>query len=106
MAYIFQVGFELPADQSSELEIGASLERVLGYLRATLPSEAGFVTSRAMRSVEMTTGVHVVFHTVWETWDDVQAHRQSGLAEDKVLLEFDPHISKEHLVINIYDEID
>jgi hypothetical protein len=106
MAYIYQVDFELPGDQLSELEIGSSLERVLSYLRAVLPSEAGFVTSRAMRSVEMVAVVHVVFQTVWETWDDVQAHRQSGLAEDKVVLEFDSHISKEHLVINIYDEID
>jgi hypothetical protein len=106
MAYIFQVGFELPVDQLSELEIGASLERVLSYLRAILPNEVGFITSSAMRSVDMGDRVHVVCDTVWETWDDVQAHRQSGLAEDKVLLEFAPHISKDQLAIRIYEEID
>ena len=106
MAYIYQVGFELPGEQLSELEIGASLERVLGYLRTALPGQPGFVTSRAMRSVEMANVVHVVFQTVWETWDDVKVHRQSGLAEDKVLREFDTQISKEHLVVTIYDEVD
>jgi len=105
MAYIYQVAFELPSSQLSELEIGASLERVIGYIRATLPGEAGFVTSRAMRSVETDRKVFVVLETTWETWDDLLAHRQTGLSEDKVLLEFGPHITKEHLDVRTYEEV-
>lgn len=105
MAYIYLVSLDIRPDQMNELEIGASLERVLGYLRTTLPSEAGYVTSRAMRSIELQDHVTVVFSTVWESWEDLTGHRDSGLSEDKVLVEFGPHITPELLRVNVYEEI-
>lgn len=105
MAYIYRVSFDIRPDQMSELEIGASLERVLGYLRTTLPNEPGYVTSRAMRSVEIVEHINVVFSTVWETWRDLQSHRASRLAEDKVLGEFGPHVRPDQLGVNIFEEI-
>lgn len=106
MAYIYQISFDIQPDQMNELEIGASLERVLGYLRALLPSEPGYVTSRAMNSLDMPGETHLVFQSMWETWDDLEAHRQSSLAEDKVLTEFQPHVSLEDLSVHIYEEVD
>ena len=105
MAYIYRVSLDITPDQMNELAIGASLERVLGYLRTTLPSEPGYVTSRAMRSVEIADRVTVEFSTVWESWDDLVGHRNSGLSEDKVLVEFGPHIEPDLLRIDIYEEI-
>lgn len=105
MAYIYQVSLDIRPDQMSELEIGASLERVLGYLRTTLPSEPGYVTSRAMRSVEVRERATVVFSTVWETWEDLSGHRDSRLSEDKVLVEFGPHVTPQLVQTEIFEEI-
>ena len=41
MAYVYQVSFDIPPDRQDEIEVGASLERVLGFLRVILPSEPG-----------------------------------------------------------------
>jgi quinol monooxygenase YgiN len=106
MAYIYQVSFDIRPDQMTELEIGSSLERVLGYLRTLLPAERGFITSRAMRSVGIPQRVHLVFQSVWEEWEDVERHRQSSLSEDKVLKEFEPHVALEDLASQIYEEVD
>jgi hypothetical protein len=105
MAYVYQVSFDIRPDQMSELEIGASLERVLGYLRTLLPAEVGFVTSRAMYSVDSAERTHLVFESVWETWDNLDEHRQSSLAEDKVLVEFKPHVALEDLSAHVYQEV-
>jgi hypothetical protein len=48
----YQIGFDIRPEQMSELEIGASLERALGYLRILLPGETGHITSRAMYSLD------------------------------------------------------
>jgi quinol monooxygenase YgiN len=106
MAYIYQVSFDIRPDQMSELEIGSSLERVLAYLRTLLPSQPGHINSRAMHSLDMQNRTHLVFQSAWETWDDLQAHRQSSLAEDKVLTEFAPHVSLEDLSARAYEEVD
>ncbi|MHB1590116.1 MAG: hypothetical protein ACYCTW_01065 [Sulfuricella sp.] len=106
MAYIYQVSFDILPDQMSELQIGAALQRVIGYLRTLLPSDPGYVTSRAMYSVDMSDRTHLIFQSVWGTWDDLDAHRQSSLAEDKVLTEFQPHVSLEDLSVHIYEEVD
>jgi quinol monooxygenase YgiN len=106
MAYIYQIDFDIRPEQMSQLEIGASLERVLGYLRTLLPSEPGFITARAMYSLDREDKVHLVFQSIWETWKDLDAHRQSSLAENKVLTEFEPHVSLEHLSVRIYQEAD
>lgn len=106
MAYIYQVSFDIKPNQMDELEIGASLERVLGYLRALLPSEPGYVTSRAIYSLDIADKTELVFQSIWESWDDLDSHRKSSLAEAKVLAEFQPHISLEDLLVHIYEEVD
>jgi hypothetical protein len=105
MAYIYQVSFDIRPDQMSELQIGASLERVLAYLRTLLPSEPGHVTSRAMYSVDIPDRTHLVFQSVWEGWDDLENHRGSSISEDKVLTEFEPHVELENLVVHVYEEV-
>jgi hypothetical protein len=105
MAYVYQVGFGIRPDQMSELKIGASLERVLAYLRTLLPSEAGYITSRAMNSVDVPGSTHLVFQSVWESWDDLENHRRSSLSEDKVLAEFKPHVELQDLTVHVYEEV-
>ncbi len=105
MAYIYHVGFDIDANQMTELEIGSALERVLGYLRTLLPAERGFITSRAMRSIGLPGKSHLVFQSVWEEWEDVGRHRESSLAEDKVLKEFEPHVALTDLTSRIYEEV-
>jgi len=106
MAYIYQVSFDLKPNQMDELEIGSSLERVLGYLRALLPSEPGYVTSRAIYSLDIADKTELVFQSVWESWDDLDSHRKSTLAEIKVLSEFQPHVSLDDLSVHIYEEVE
>lgn len=105
MAFVYEVQFEISPNQLSELEIGKSLERVIGYLKTLLPSETGFITARGMHTVEYEDVVEVVFHSVWDHWEDLEQHRRSQLIEDKVLREFAPSIKIENLVTNIYDEV-
>lgn len=105
MAYVYQVSFDIRSEQMDELEIGASLERVLAYLRTLLPGEAGYMTSRAMSSVNDLDRTHVIVQSMWDSWEDLARHRQSSLAEDKVLSEFEPHVTLEDLVVHAYEEV-
>ena len=105
MAYVYQVTFDIQPDQMGELQIGASLERVLGYLRSLLPSESGYVTARAMYSVDVPETTHLVIESIWQTWHDLEAHSHSELAEAKVVAEFDPHITPAQLGVHIYEEV-
>lgn len=105
MAYIYQVYFDIEREQMNQLEIGASLERVLGYLRTLLPSQMGFISARAMYSLDIPEKTHLVFQSIWETWDDIDAHRNSSLLENKILVEFEPHVPIENLVAHIYEEV-
>ncbi len=75
MAYVYEVSFDIQADQMSQLEIGAPLERVIGYLRTLLPSEPGFVTSRAMYSIGVPDKTNLVIQSVWERWEDLENHK-------------------------------
>ena len=106
MAYIYQIGLEIGADQMSELKIGSSLERVLGYLRTLLPSQDGYITSRVMHSLENKAHVQVVVESVWQDWESFIEHRNSNLAEDKIMLEFQPHIERDELRQSTYVEVD
>jgi hypothetical protein len=106
MAYIYQIGLEIGADQMSELKIGSSLERVLGYLRTVLPSQEGYITSRAMHSLENESRVRVVVESVWQDWETFLEHRKSNLAEDKIVVEFEPHITLNELERSAYIEVD
>jgi hypothetical protein len=105
MAYVFQVGFDIRRDEAGELALGGTLERVLSYLRVRLPGEPGFVMARALSSVDATPTVHVIAESTWETWEDLEQHRQTAMVEEKVLLEFDSHVSLEHLDTRVYEEV-
>jgi heme-degrading monooxygenase HmoA len=106
MAYIYRVSFTIRPDQMTELQIGASLERVLGYLRTLLPSQPGFMETRALLSVDKPEKTDIVCFSEWEQWEDLENHHASSLAEEKVLAEFAPHITREDLTIRIYGEVD
>jgi len=105
MAYIYQIDFDIHPNQMSQLQIGEALERVIGYLKTLLPNQTGHVTSRAMFSVDDPARTHLVFESIWETWDNLEAHRASTLSENKVLEEFQPHVSLENLQVHTFEEI-
>jgi hypothetical protein len=105
MAYAYILRFHIKHEQMSELEIGSSLERVLGYLRTLLPSQNGFISSRALYSLEQEDKVELLFESVWDTWENIQTHQESTLSEEKILLEFGSHIKREDLNISLYDEV-
>jgi hypothetical protein len=107
MAYIYSISFDIGPDKMDELQIGASLERTLGYLRTLLPSETGFVTARAMYALDLNKDgeIDLIFQSVWDRWEDLRAHQESSLAEDKVLREFAPHVELEDLRVRIYEEV-
>ncbi|MFN2106557.1 MAG: hypothetical protein ACK2UJ_16895 [Candidatus Promineifilaceae bacterium] len=105
MAYIYQVYFDIAPEQMNQLEIGASLERVLGYLRTLLPSQMGFISARGMYSLDIPDKTHLVFQSIWESWEDIDAHRRSSLLEDKILVEFEPHVPIDNLKAHIYEEV-
>jgi hypothetical protein len=88
MPFVIQVSLSIDKDQASDLTIGAALERVIGYMRARLPNEPGFVTSRAMRSIAEPGAILVVIESVWEEWDDLVSHQASGHTVTAVLSEF------------------
>jgi len=105
MAYTYQVGFEIEHDQMEELHIGAALEKVLGYLRTLLPNQMGFISARALYSLDVPEKTHLLFHSLWDEWEDLEAHQKSGLAEQKILSEFEPHVVLEDLSVHIYEEV-
>lgn len=105
MAYIYEVRFNVSKNQMSQLEIGAPLERVIGYLRTLLPGEPGYVTSRAMYSLDDPDTTNLVIQSVWERWEDLRNHKESSLAEQKTLTEFGPHLNGDALKVRIYEEV-
>ncbi len=106
MAYFYQVEFDIGPGQMDELQIGSSLERVLGYLRALLPNQPGFITVTAVYSLNLENKTHLQISSIWEGWQDLQAHQGSNLAEEKVLAEFEPHVSLADLQVHLYKEVD
>jgi hypothetical protein len=107
MAYIYSISFDIGPDKMDQLQVGASLERTLGYLRTLLPSSPGFITARAMYAINPNENgeIDLVFESVWDQWEDLEAHQESSLAEDKVLREFEPHVELEDLLVRIYEEV-
>lgn len=105
MPYIYEVTFAILPDQMNELEIGHSLERVLGYLRTVLPNEHGFMTSRALYSIDDPSHTRILFLSEWGSWDALEQHRDSALVETKVLSEFDPHVRQQDMTVRIYAEV-
>jgi len=106
MAYIYQVSFDIGQNQIEQLKIGAPVERTLGYLKTLLPSEDGFVNARAMFSLDRKDTTHLVFETIWDHWEDLRAHQDSFLSEEKVLSEFEPHVELKDLTVHIFEEVD
>jgi hypothetical protein len=107
MAYVYSISFDIEPDKMDELQIGASLERTLGYLRTLLPSSTGFITARAMYALnpDQDGEIDLIFESVWDRWEDLKAHEESSLAEDKILREFTPHIVLDQLRVRIYEEV-
>jgi hypothetical protein len=107
MAFIYSISFDIGPEKMDELQIGASLERTLGYLRTLLPSETGFLTARAWYALDpgQDGEIDLVFQSVWDRWEDLEAHRESSLAEDKILREFEPHVELDDLRVRVYEEI-
>lgn len=106
MAYIYQVRLDILPEQMSEPQRGAALRRVLGYLRTRLPSMPGYMTSRAMDSLDLADRTELIFQSVWRSWEDLDAHRRSSLEESKVLAEFQSQGAIESLTVRIYEEVD
>ena len=102
--YIYEVSFEIPPENMSELQIGRSLQRTDGYLKSRLPGRPGFITSDVVYSVDDPKATRVVFRSEWTDWEDVERHRESSLLEDKVLSEFD-HISADTMKHRAYARV-
>ena len=105
MAYTYQVSFEIQHERIEQLRIGATLEKVLGYLRTLLPNQTGYINARAMYSLDMPDKTHLLVQSTWDEWEDLQAHQASGLAEQKVLSEFKPHVALEDLGVHVYEDV-
>jgi len=105
MPYMYEVSFDITPKQMSELEIGQSLERVIGYMKIRLPSQAGFVLAGAFYSVDDPDRTRVVMRSEWSDWRDVEDHRESQLVEDRVFEEFCPHVDADAITIRTYAEV-
>lgn len=105
MAYIYQVSFDIRPEQMEQLQIGSSMARVVGYLRTLLPGEPGYITSRAIYSLDTPELVHLIFESVWDNWDSLKEHLRTSLAENKVLAEFEPHVTLTDLSTHLYSEV-
>jgi quinol monooxygenase YgiN len=103
--YVYEVSFEVAPDQMDELQVGSSLGRVVGYLRALLPNEHGFVTSTAMYSIDDPARTSMVLRSEWGSWEALEKHRSSATVEAKVLEEFAPHLPPESLTTRVYAEV-
>ncbi len=104
--YTIELSFLIPSSRIDQLVgIGNSIERGIGYMRSLLPSEPGFVTARAMYTIDDANTTQVVFHSVWEEWQDLENHRHSYLDERRLIKEFTPALSVENINIRIYSEV-
>lgn len=106
MPYVYEVSFDVPRDKMTELEIGASLERLVGYMKVRLPAQRGFVYSDALYSVDDSAELRIVMRSHWSDWTDVIGHRDSSaLVEDQVFEQFDPHVRPQDITIRTYAEV-
>lgn len=105
MSYVYEVSFDIDSNMMNYLKIGSSLERVLGYLRTLLPSVEGYVTSRALYSLDNEETTHVIFQSEWQEWENLKLHMASAMLESKVLEEFDSQVKLEHLKSRAFNEI-
>ena len=106
MPYVYEVSFGVPREKMTELEIGESLEKLVGYMKVRLPSQRGFVYSDALYSVDDPAELRIVMRSHWSDWTDVTNHRESpALVEDQVFEQFTPHVRPEDITIRTYAEV-
>jgi len=105
MPYVYEVSFEIRPDQMTQLEIGHSLERLVGYMKIRLPVQPGFVFADAWYSVDDPGRTRIVTRSEWSDWSDVEAHRASSILEDHLFEEFDPHVHSGNVTIRTYAEV-
>src|SRR5664280_411885 len=105
MPYVYEVSFDIAPSQMTELEIGQSLERLVGYMKIRLPSQTGFVLADAFYSVDDPDKTRIVMRSEWSDWGDVEAHCESQLVEDQVFEQFDPHVNRNSITVRTYAEV-
>jgi hypothetical protein len=105
MPYVYEVSFQIAPAQMSQLEIGKSLERLVGYMKIRLPVEPGFVFADAWYSIDDPAKTRIVTRSEWSDWVDVEEHRKSSILEDHLFEEFDPHVNKDNITIRTYAEV-
>lgn len=105
MPYSYEVSFNIRSDQMSQVEIGQSLDRLVGYLKIRLPVQQGFVFANAWYSVDDPEKMRIVARSEWGDWLDVERHRKSEILEDHLFEEFEPHISKDDITVRTYAEV-
>jgi hypothetical protein len=105
MPYVYEVSFEIRPDQMNELEIGQSLERLVGYMKIRLPVQPGFVFADAWYSVDNPASTRVIARSEWSDWNDVEKHRKSSLIEDHLFEEFEPYVNRDNVTIRTYAEV-
>jgi hypothetical protein len=105
MPYLYEVSFDIRHDQMSQLEIGATLERLVGYLKIRLPVQRGYVLADAWYTVDDPDVTRIVARSEWSDWTDVEEHRASSILEDHLFEEFDPHVNKDNVTIRTYAEV-
>ena len=105
MPYLYEVSFDIAHDEMAQLEIGESLERLVGYLKIRLPVQSGFVFADGWYSVDHPEMTHIVARSGWSDWSDVKKHRESAILEDHVFEEFEPHVNPNNITIRTYAEV-
>ncbi len=105
MPYVYEVSFEISPEQMTQLEIGQSLERLVGFMKVRLPVQPGFVFADAWYSVDDPDKTRVVTRSEWSDWTDLVGHRSSSLLEDHVFEEFEPHVKHGDVAIRTYAEV-
>lgn len=106
MPYIYQLTFDINAADANQIQIGQSLQLSLSYLRALLPNETGFITARAMYSINHTDVIHIIFDSIWEDWASLKNHREKSPFDEKTMLnEFELKVKPLNVATHIYEEI-
>ncbi len=106
MAYVYQISFDIPYQQFDEMRIGESVQTALAYMKALLPNEPGYISSRAMYSLSHGDYTHIYFQSIWEDWDSLLQHRsESRLNEGDLINEFQIKVKMSNLETHVFEEI-
>ena len=105
MPYIYQVSFEISAEQHERLGRGDSeIDRAVAYLNSLLPDFPGFLTSWGMYSLHLPGAVRVVYHSMWQNWGDLEGHRRSAMEESKVFSHW-TNVNPGDIRVGIFTEV-